>query len=118
MAANLIVSLMFTLLLIAFYRALASRAFWKKKVMDNEGVTLVCYFLPNGKEENYHEVSVKHFPGKQRRALEDAHGFLERDGYKQINTACRAQVFSKFARGNERIKIFFLSDGIVSETML
>jgi len=86
--------------------------------MDNEGVTLVCYFLPNGKEENYHEVSVKHFPGKQRRALEDAHGFLERDGYKQINTACRAQVFSKFARGNERIKIFFLSDGIVSETML
>ncbi|TSC67040.1 MAG: hypothetical protein CEO19_388 [Parcubacteria group bacterium Gr01-1014_73] len=110
----LIMTLIYFILLALVCWLVPSRASWKKKAAGNEGIFLVCY-LPIGKEENYQEVSLKHFPGIQKTALDDAYDFLKRNAYEQINTASRAQVF---ARGNERVKIFFLNDGIVSETIL
>jgi len=115
MTANLIIIFVFVLLLAVFYRALTSRAYWKRRASRNGGVSLVCYQLSAGETESHRQIILKHFPDKLTVALENAHEFLDRNGFKPINSASRARVFAK---ENERVKMFFLSDGIVSETML
>ena len=102
-----------TALSLALGWTIVSRAYWKRKASRNGGVSLVCY-PSNGEAKSYRQINLKHFPGKQKVALGNAYEFLDREGFKQINTASRTQVF---ASENERVEIFFLSDGIVSETM-
>ena len=102
--------LTFGILFLGLCWAVASRAYWKTKAIYNEGV---LFHLPNGQGENCRGV-IKYFPGGQKTALESACDFLERQGFKKINTASRSLAF---ARGNERIHFYFLRrDGLVLET--
>ncbi|MEK7107755.1 MAG: hypothetical protein AAB537_00130 [Patescibacteria group bacterium] len=114
--ANLTMALLFVILLALVCWALASRADWKKKAACGEGVFLAFYNYPLiGNMDSLQSVRVKAFPGTLEKARGHAHKFLDRNGYKQISTTSRVELF---CRENEMVKMFFWRWGVISETIL